>query len=92
METQGDSGAYAHMERQRAQERFTCPGCGAVSRLEPIARTLTTAAPSWEMWLRARGDEVTAKIRVGTQITERTGKGNVDMTAMLTEAWHAATG
>ncbi|MDH2430672.1 hypothetical protein [Sphaerisporangium sp. TRM90804] len=73
---------------------FTCPGCGAESRLEPIGNALTAGrgagAASWEMWLRGRGDEVTMMVRVGRRVTERDGTGNVDVLAMLTDAWRAA--
>ncbi|MEO3814463.1 hypothetical protein ABGB17_36160 [Sphaerisporangium sp. B11E5] len=94
MESQGESRAHARVDRQTAPERYTCPGCGAVARLEPIGRALGRApgAASWEMWLRARGDEITAKVRIGARVTERTGVGDVDVTAMLADAWRAAAG
>ncbi|GAA1274976.1 hypothetical protein GCM10009677_30460 [Sphaerisporangium rubeum] len=74
-------------------EGYTCPGCGAVARLDTVGRAIgrgPRGAPSWEMWLRARGDEFTAKVRVGPRVTERSGTGDVDIAAMLSDAWRAA--
>jgi hypothetical protein len=94
MESQGESRAYAGADRQAAPERSTCPGCGAVSRLEPIGRAVTAGrgpgATSWEMWLRGRGAEIIAKVRIGARVTERSGIGDVDVAAMLADAWRAA--
>ncbi|MFC4587150.1 hypothetical protein [Sphaerisporangium corydalis] len=82
------------MDRPLAPGSFACPGCGAVSRLAPMGRALAGTGPgaaSWEMWLRGRGEEVTAMVRVGKRVTERNGTGDVDVAAMLTDAWRAAT-
>ncbi|MCW2876070.1 MAG: hypothetical protein JWQ95_170 [Sphaerisporangium sp.] len=96
MKSQGEARAGARVDRPASPGQFACPGCGAVSRLEPIGRTLAggtgTGSASWEMWLRGRGEEVTAMVRVGRRVTERNGTGEVDVVAMLADAWHAAAG
>jgi hypothetical protein len=96
MEVQGEARLSAHMEGPVSPGEFACPGCGAVSRIEPIGRALAggtgTGAASWEMWLRGRGDEVTAMVRIGRRITERNGTGEVDVGSMLADAWRAAGG
>ncbi|MEV7967648.1 hypothetical protein AB0O34_16915 [Sphaerisporangium sp. NPDC088356] len=94
MDVQAETRPYTRVDRPAASGEFACPGCGAVSRLGPMGRGRAggTGAASWEMWLRGRGDEVTAMVRIGGRVTERNGTGDVDVVAMLADAWRAAGG
>ncbi|WP_424531875.1 hypothetical protein ACOZ38_17590 [Sphaerisporangium viridialbum] len=100
MDVQAETRPYPRVESvdsvdgQVAPGEFACPGCGAVSRLGPVGRAPGGRAGtrSWEMWLRGRGDEVTAMVRIGGRVTERNGTGEVDVVAMLADAWRAAGG
>ncbi|MEU8271999.1 hypothetical protein AB0B89_33200 [Sphaerisporangium sp. NPDC049002] len=96
MDAQAETRPYTRVDRLVTPGEFACPGCGAVSRPGPMGRALSggagTGAASWEMWLRGRGDEVTAMVRVGGRVTERNGTGEVDVVAMLADAWRAAGG
>jgi hypothetical protein len=96
MKSQGEARGHARADRLVSSGEFACPGCGTVSRPAPIARVPAggtgSGMASWEMWLRARGDEVTAMVRIGRRISERNGTGDVDVAAMVADAWRAAGG